>query len=269
MEKVYDKNRKCLIFFRKKNEAMWDEHWSNQNIRELHDSVSKMNLVNRVTQKYLAPHSGPILEAGCGLGQFVHSISDIGYDCIGIDTAHETIAKIKNTYPDLNVNIMDVNNIEYPSGHFAGYWSLGVIEHLSEGYEQALQEMYRVIKPGGYAFVTVPIMSLLRRLKVFLRLYKTDANIDQYSSNNFSFYQFVFPSKKLINDFQKIGFRNISSINISGIKGLGDEIPIFKSLLRRISSLRQKNLSGKCFVKVLDILLSLSAGHMALFVFQK
>ncbi|MHC4271178.1 MAG: class I SAM-dependent methyltransferase [Planctomycetota bacterium] len=269
MEKVYDKNTKSLIFFRKKNEAMWDEHWSNQNIRELHDSVSKMNLVNRVTQKYLAPHSGPILEAGCGLGQFVHSISDIGYDCIGIDTAQETIAKIKIAYPDLNVNVMDVNNLEYSSDHFAGYWSLGVIEHFSEGYEQALKEMYRVIKPGGYAFIAVPTMSLLRRLKVFLRLYKTDINISQHSSDGVSFYQFVFSPKKLINDFLKIGFRKISAISISGIKGLGDEIPTIKSPLRRISSLRQKNLVGKCFVKTLDIFLSLSSGHMALFVFQK
>lgn len=269
MEKVYDKNTKCLIFFRNKNEAMWDEHWSNKNIRELHDSVSKMNFVNRVTKKYLSPHGGPILEAGCGLGQFVHSISDIGYDCIGIDTAKETITKIKCTYPDLNVNVMDVNNLKYPSDHFAGYWSLGVIEHFHEGYEQALQEIYRVLKPGGYAFVAVPTMSLLRRLKVFLMLYKTDVNINQLSTNSASFYQFAFSPKKLINDFIQIGFRKISSRSISGIKGLGDEIPILKSPLKRISSLRQKNLASKCFVKILDTFLSLSSGHMTLFVFQK
>lgn len=264
--RIYDRKTKRLIYYRQKD---WDDHWSNQDIRKLHESVSKHNIVNRVTRKYLKPDDGPILEAGCGLGQFVHSISDIGYDCIGIDTAQETIAKIKSTYPDLNVNVMDINNLEYPSGHFAGYWSLGVIEHLPESYEQALQEMYRVIKPSGYGFVAVPIMSLLRRLKVFLRLYKTDVNISQHSSNSVSFYQFVFSSKKLINDFQKVGFRKISSISISGIKGFGDEIPILKSLLRQINSLRQKNLAGKCFVKALDIFLSSSAGHTALFVFQK
>ncbi|MBC8488004.1 MAG: class I SAM-dependent methyltransferase [Bacteroidetes bacterium] len=264
--RIYDRKTKRLICYRQKD---WDEHWSNQDIRKLNESVSKHNIVNRVTRKYLKPEDGLILEGGCGLGQFVHSLSDIGYDCVGIDTAQETIAKIKSTYPDLNVNVMDISNIEYPSGHFAGYWSLGVIEHIPEGYEQALQEMYRVIKPGGYVFVAVPIMSLLRRLKVFLRLYKTDANISLHSSDNVSFYQFVFYSKKLINDFQKIGFRKISSINISGIKGFGDEIPILKSFLRRISSLRQKNLAGKCCEKALDILLSSSAGHTALFVFQK
>ncbi len=103
----------------------------------------------------------------------------------------------------------------------------------------------------------------------FLRLYKTDINVSQDSYNGVSFYQFVFSSKKLINNFQKNGFRKISSKSISGIKGLGDEIPILKSLLRRISSLRQKNLASKCVVKALDILLSSSAGHTALFVFQK
>ena len=154
--RIYDRKTKRLICYRQKD---WDEHWSNQDIRKLNESVSKHNIVNRVTRKHLKPEDGLVLEGGCGLGQFVHSLSDIGYDCVGIDTAQETIATIKSTYPDLNVKVMDINNLEYPSGHFAGYWSLGVIEHLPGGYEQALQEMYRVIKPCGYVFVAVPINS--------------------------------------------------------------------------------------------------------------
>jgi ubiquinone/menaquinone biosynthesis C-methylase UbiE len=164
---------------------------------------------------------------------------------------------------------MDVNQLDFPSDYFAGYWSLGVIEHFYEGYEQALREMYRVIKPGGYAFITVPTMSLLRRLKAFLRLYKSDINISQNNSDNIVFYQFVLSSKKIVSDFQDIGFRKKTSMNISGIKGLGDEIPALKNILKRIGSLRQKNLAGKCFIKALDIFLSLSTGHMKLFVFQK
>ena len=264
--RIYDSKTKGLLCYKQKD---WDNHWSNQDIRKLHESVSKHNIVNRITRKYLKPDDGPILEAGCGLGQFVHSISDIGYDCIGIDTAQDTIAKIKSIYPDLNVNVMDVQKIEYPSDLFAGYWSLGVIEHFSEGYELALQEMFRVIKPGGYAFVAVPIMSPLRRLKVHLGLYETNVNINYNNADGVSFYQFVFSSKKLINDFYKTGFKKISSISLSGIKGLGDEIPILKSSLRRISSWRKKNLAGKCFVKALDMLLSLSTGHMRLFIFQR
>ena len=42
------------------------------------------------------------------------------------------------------------------------------IEHFIDGYDAILSEMYRVIKEGGYLFLTVPSMSIIRKVKAAL-----------------------------------------------------------------------------------------------------
>jgi ubiquinone/menaquinone biosynthesis C-methylase UbiE len=226
-------------------------------------------LVGRVTKKYLRSQDGPILEGGCGVGQFVYLLSEAGYKCIGIDIAEETIKRARKANPSLNLEIMDVRELEFPDNYFAGYWSLGVIEHFFEGYDEILNEMSRVVKPGGDIFVTVPVMSLQRRLKAFFGFYETASEEINNKFSKSDFYQFIFTHKKLINNFTKNGLELVEIRNKGGIKGLGDEVAIFKAPFRFISGLRNKNIVFKSLVKLLDIILSPVAGHMGLFVFKK
>lgn len=126
MKKVYDKTQKRLICYKENSDSnFWDEHWRDFDILNIYRSLSKYNLVRRVTQRYSSPENGPILEGGCGLGQFVYSISEAGYKCVGVDTAEKTIAKIKSLYPTLDVALMDIKQLEFPDNYFAGYWSGG------------------------------------------------------------------------------------------------------------------------------------------------
>ena len=56
--------------------------------------------------------------------------------------------------------------MSFPDNHFDAYLSLGVIEHWEEGPQQAIDEAYRVIKPGGYFFVSTPLdITMLDLLK--------------------------------------------------------------------------------------------------------
>jgi len=270
MKVIYDKSENCLVCYRKNvNESFWDNHWANKDILRLYKSLSKYNLLRRITKKYLKPQDGPILEGGCGIGQFVYSLSQVGYECIGIDTAEETVAKIKSLYPTLNVTVMDVRKLDFPDNYFAGYWSMGVIEHFLEGYDEVLNEMCRVVKLGGYMFVKVPVLSFLRRLKVFFGLYETIIYNNNDILSKIDFYQFILPYKKIINDFTEKELELVKMHNNGGIIGLGDEIILFKPLLQYISRFRSKNVIIKSFIKFLDIILSPITGHTCLFVFKK
>jgi ubiquinone/menaquinone biosynthesis C-methylase UbiE len=231
--------------------------------------MSKHNLIKRITKKYLRPQNGPILEGGCGVGQFVYSLSEAGYTCVGIDIAKETIKRAQKTNPSLNLKVMDVRDLKFPDNYFAGYWSLGVIEHFFEGYDEILNEMYRVIKPGGHLFISAPTMSLLRKLKAFFGVYEIASGEIKNAFNKSDFYQFIFPHKKLINDFTKKGLELVEVRDTGGIKGLKDEVTLFKTILKFISEQRNKNIVFKSFVKSLDIVLSQVSGHMGLFVFKK
>lgn len=261
----YDKITKFLVCMKNNDPAYWDNHWHDSDIAKIYKSISTNNMVNRMTRRYVLPQDGPVLEGGCGMGQFVFSLSQAGYECIGIDTAEKTIKQVKKTNPQLDVRVMSVDDIDFPDNHFAAYWSLGVIEHFPDGYDKVLDEMFRVIKPQGFVFVSVPVISWLRRLKINLGLYKTKSD----SAVNTGFYQFILPWQKVVEDFKRKGFKKTSIIRRSGIKGLRDELPGFERPLRYIESLRNKNFFFKLLVEIFERCLSPMTGHISFFVFQK
>jgi len=103
-----------------------------------------------------------ILEGGCGNGAWVKYLNDKGYDCIGTDI-NEVILDVAKK-EKLNILKDDILDMSFPENHFHAYLSLGVIEHWEEGPQKAISEAYRVIKPGGYFFVSTPCNHLIRKL---------------------------------------------------------------------------------------------------------
>lgn len=265
----FDKQQRHLACFRTSADStFWDQHWGDADIARVYNSLYHHNLVVRLTRRYVGPQDGPVLEGGCGMGQFVYCLSRAGYDCIGVDVAERTIRRAQEAMPGLQLFVMDVRKLEFPDDNFAAYWSMGVIEHFPEGYEQILSEMYRVVKPGGYVFLTVPIMSLLRRTKASLGLYE-ELSDKSGADPGPDFYQYILSHKKIIQDFTHRGFALMRVYNKGGIKGLGDEVPVLKRPLQWVTGLRDKGLFLKGCVKALAMSLSPVANHTQLFVFRK
>ncbi len=57
--------------------------------------------------------------------------------------------------PGRAMEVIDINRIGYPNHHFDVILCSHVLEHLPRD-DQALEEMHRVLKPGGKAFLLVP-----------------------------------------------------------------------------------------------------------------
>ena len=87
----------------------------------------------------------------------------------GIEYSQETVANVKNFWPELKVNQGDVLSLDYPDEYFSGIISIGVVEHFIEGPDEPLKEMCRVLKKGGKALITVPSFNYLRRMKMPIR----------------------------------------------------------------------------------------------------
>jgi SAM-dependent methyltransferase len=113
--------------------------------------------------RYL-PKDEPILEAGCGLGAWVIYLGQRGYRIAGVDNNRKVINSLKQWDPDLNVISGDIEHLPYDNDSLGAYISLGVVEHFEEGPEKPLQEAFRVLKPGGMIFLTVPANNLFRQL---------------------------------------------------------------------------------------------------------
>ena len=105
------------------------------------------------------------MEAGCGVGQVVVALRARGFDCYGLDYAEKVIKMLNKNFPNYPFHKGDIRKLPYADASFDAYISLGVIEHFVEGQDVMLHEAARIVKPGGYIFISVPALNGYRKLK--------------------------------------------------------------------------------------------------------
>ena len=124
-------------------------------------------LHQRLLKAYIATVDlieGDVLEVGCGEGRGIDLILRKAKSYTAIDKIASIIEQLKEKYPSgkfLSGNIPPFEGIENDS--FDTVLSFQVIEHIKED-GLFLQEIERVLKPGGKAYLTTPnrVMSLTR-----------------------------------------------------------------------------------------------------------
>lgn len=260
---VYDeKNKRLAVFEKQATPEFWDKHWQQDDLKKAVCSKQVYHFLKPVTTRYIRP-GGKILEGGCGIGHTVFNLQSWGYDAYGVDFAKQTIDAVKKVVPSLNLCVQNVRHLEFPDTIFDGYWSLGVIEHFYDGYQEIAKEMARVIKPNGYLFLTFPVMSPLRKWKASLGLYQKQTT----SMDLNTFYEFMLDPLRVKQDFEHFGFTLVQSHPYDALKGLKDEVPLFRPLLQSVYN--GKGMVARGFRFVATLLLAKLTGHMMLFVFKK
>lgn len=164
-------------YWKEPDNTMWDGIWKNTPSTDYWRNALSGHLAKdyeRLFLKYL-PKGAKILEAGCGVGQVALALRSRGFDCFGLDYAKNTISMLNEKFPEVPFHQGDIRCLPYPDAFFDSYISLGVIEHFTEGQDQMLQEAARVVKPGGWIFISVPALNEFRKLKGKLGLYDTSA----------------------------------------------------------------------------------------------
>jgi len=265
VKQYYDiKNKRLVYTGNASNSDFWDKHWKQNTIEKLYPKkISPFDYLISTTKKYL-PAESFILEGGCGTGQQVFKLQKSGYKVTGIDYAEKTVETVKKAKPELDIRLGDVRKTDFPDNYFDGYWSFGVIEHFYKGYNEILNEMYRILKPDGFLFITFPHMSRLRKIKARKNKYPVWKNSEKEIKN---FYQFALDEKKVTTDLQKIGFKLIKKQHLSGIKGLKDEVKVLKKPLQKIYDSRR--FFGLATAKIISVLFANFSSHSILLVLQK
>jgi SAM-dependent methyltransferase len=265
MQRYYDKSRDCLVYYgREASSEFWDKHWRTKDLRK--EIVSSNNkFIVDITKKYIPKRNSRILEGGCGKAQNVYSLKINGYDAIGIDFARETIKAVNKAVPELDVRFGDVRKLDFPDDFFDGYWSIGVIEHFWDGYTQTLSEMKRVIKPGGFLFLSFPYLSPIRKMKIKLGFYEHFTG-DPTPDN---FYQYAFNHKKVAGDITDMRFQLIEQRPFDAIKGLKDEISILKPMLQKLYDYSGNNTLVNMSRLTMSKLLKGISSHCILLILRK
>jgi len=265
--KYYDSSRNRIIYVTESATAdFWDDHWEIAGNLEERAFGKKDTFVSRVTRRYVEDRQGPILEGGCGTGQFVASLWKNGYRVVGLDFGQRTIRAVKEKMPGLSLALGDVRALPFRDRSMLGYWSLGLIEHFWGGYDEVRSEMTRVLCDGGYLFVTFPYMSPLRRMKGWLGLYR---GWSEGGTPPTGFHQFALDAEVVEREFKKEGFRLVKRIPHDAVTGAREEIPFLRGAMEKLSNNSWKFRVVGYVNTLWNRLLSWLMGHCVLLVLQK
>ena len=266
--KIFNSKMNALEFYeRKANPKYWNSHWDELDLQQTIENAENSRFILGLVHNYLLDTDKPILECGCGIGQYVNCMEKHGVKAIGLDYACQTLQRTRKAFPKLNLVAGNALQLPFADEVFSGIWSLGVIEHFKNFEKDGVQiidEMIRVLQPDGYLFLSFPYMSPLRKMKQKLKLYQTDE-----SGAVGSFYQYALDYRYVANLLRKRGLKIVCMKKLDGIKGTKDEIKLIKSPLQKLYDYRDESIIIKGFRKMLGMMFSVVSAHCIMLICRK
>jgi SAM-dependent methyltransferase len=205
----------------------WTEHWGRHSVEELLAIARRSPLTALVTRAL--PTRGLVLEAGCGLGQYVLLLRERGWRAVGADWSTEALAACRRVAP-APLAAMALDALALRDGTLAAYVSLGVVEHDARGPDAILAEARRVLVTGGVIVVSVPYVNGLRRLAAPWLRRRSRA----LEGAGGEFYQYAFTRAELRAALARHGFHPTSATPYDPARVLRRALP--RRLADRISA---------------------------------
>ena len=160
---------------KKQTEAQVAGVFSRHDVVAYYDRLADLSGLTTVEQALLhiyIPSFESLLVAGCGTGREIFALSERGKILVGVDIAWNMVHKANQKRCLLqreNVKFQQGSIVHLPYRDESFEHALmfaEVIQHIPKRRcrQQALQEVFRVVKPGGYVFLSAfnqPISVLL------------------------------------------------------------------------------------------------------------
>jgi len=98
-----------------------------------------------------------VLDLGCGNGRSLEILKEKKIDYFGLDVSKKLIEIAKKKYPQNRFEVGDILKLPYPDNFFDKVLAIRILHHIpsKEFQLQALQEIKRILKPGGLLILTV------------------------------------------------------------------------------------------------------------------
>jgi len=121
--------------------------------------VGRLALVDGLLRRHLPAGTHRVLDGGCGTGFTLERLVGRGLRGVGLDLRREGIARRLNPRGGGTAAQGRVTALPFRDRAFDAGLLLDVLEHVDD--RRALDELVRVVRPGGTILVTVPAMPWL------------------------------------------------------------------------------------------------------------
>jgi SAM-dependent methyltransferase len=121
--------------------------------------VGRRAQVERLLGKYLSGSCRFVLDLGCGTGYMLQVLARRGYNVVGLDLRPEGLEATRQALPQARLLRAQATWMPLGDNVFDAVIVLDVLEHVDDQVLAA--EIHRVLRPGGYAIITVPAMPWL------------------------------------------------------------------------------------------------------------
>jgi len=139
-----------------------------QRSRSWKGEEGKVDLVQRFVNK------GRILDVGCADGKFLWALNPEKWDRTGVDFAEQTVRLVNEKIRDLSLIEGDLFSDKLPENSFDVITFWHVLEHLPQP-RVVLERTYRLLRPGGWLFISLPNFASLQARLFQRHWYALDA----------------------------------------------------------------------------------------------
>lgn len=110
-------------------------------------------IISILEKMHLSPGT-KVLDAGCGNGKNSVFLAEMGFNVYGFDLSNEAIKAAKKRLSSGHFVVSAVNQLPYKDKYFDVVIDVGLFHCVPLNQRnQAIEEMIRVLKPGGYFII--------------------------------------------------------------------------------------------------------------------